>query len=73
MKRDNEIPTAEDLRNQGYLLDSYPVDESQTVSNAGDAELYELGGKKYELITWNDRAEDHSDGDETVNEITEEE
>lgn len=64
--------TAEDLENHGNEIDRYPVDESQTASNAGDAVLYEMNGRKFEVITWNDNAEDHEPGETTVNEITEE-
>lgn len=68
----SELPTAEDLGNHGNEIDRYPVDESQTASNAGDAVLYEMNGRKFEVITWNDNAEDHEPGETTVNEITEE-
>lgn len=64
--------TVEDLENQGNELDRYPVDESQANANAGDAVLYELNGKKFEVITWNERADDHEPGFQTVNEMPEE-
>lgn len=65
----SELPTAEDLENQGNPLDAYPVDESQTVANAGDAILYELNGRKYQVIIWNDRAVDHVTGSKEVSEV----
>jgi hypothetical protein len=65
-------PTAEELENHGNQLDRYPVDESQAVANAGDAVLYEMDGRKYEAITWNERAERHRPGSTTVTEIKEE-
>ena len=64
-----EPVTAEDLENQGNQLDAYPVDESLTVANAGDAILYELNGRKYQVITWNERAEDHVTGSKEVSEV----
>ena len=65
----DELPTAEDLENQGNMLDSYPVDESITVPNAGDAMLYELNGRKYQLTVWNERADEHECGSKEVREI----
>lgn len=65
----DDLPTAEDLENQGNPLDTYPVDESMTVPNAGDAILYELNCKKYQVIIWNDRAVDHVTGSKEVSEV----
>ena len=45
---------------------SYPVDESQTVSNAGTGVIYLYRGKQYEIITWNDRAVDHEPGSKSI-------
>jgi hypothetical protein len=63
MKEDDamisEIDVVED---EGQLLEAYPIDESQTVSNAGTAELFRHKGKIYEIITWNERAEEHKAG-----------
>jgi len=67
--RRDELPTAEDLENQGNMLDCYPVDESITVPNAGDAMLYELNGRKYQLTVWNERADEHECGSKEVREI----
>ena len=68
-----DLPTAEELDNHGNAIDAYPVDESQTVSNAGDAVLYELNGKKYQVIVWNENATEHEPGSKEVSEIPEDE
>lgn len=54
---------------EGSLIDEYPVDESQTVSNAGDAKVYSYMNHMWEIITWNDEAEDHESGSQTVNDL----
>lgn len=54
--RPNDIPPIEDILNGGTFVESYPVDEDQSNSNAGDAEVWLYCGKKYEIITWNERA-----------------
>ena len=56
---------------ENYLTptESYPCDESQTVSNAGDVEIYELNSIKYEIITWNEEAEEHKNGEKEISEI----
>ena len=47
-------------------MDSYMIDESQTVSNAGEQESYLYNGKNYLITTWNERAENHFDGEENI-------
>lgn len=56
----------------GEFVDGYPIDEGYT-SNAGDAEVYLLDGIKYEVITYNDRAEEHEEGERVLNVLQEEE
>lgn len=53
----------------GDELSNYPVDESQTISNAGDAVQYMYEGKKYEIITWNEGADEHEPESKTISEI----
>jgi len=56
----------------GELIDEYPVDESQMISNTGDAEVYLLdtdaeGTRQvWEIITWNQNAMSHRPGDRTI-------
>lgn len=47
------------VEEDGDEISNYPVDESQTISNAGDAVQYMYDGKKYEIITWNEGADEH--------------
>lgn len=47
------------IESDGDELSNYPVDESQTISNAGDTVQYMFNGKKYEIITWNECADEH--------------
>jgi hypothetical protein len=58
-----------DIEVDGDLLDTYSVDESQAVSNAGDAELYFYNGKRYEIITWNNQAMEHKTGNKNMSEL----
>lgn len=51
------------------LEEAYPIDESQVVSNAGDAEIYEYKGVVYEIIKWNERAEEHEKGEKTISQV----
>ena len=62
--------TLYDIEIDGDLLDVYSVDESQAVSNAGDAEIYFYEGKRYEIITWNDQAMEHEKGDKQMSELS---
>ena len=56
----------------GELIDEYIVDESQMISNAGDAEVYLLdtdaeGTRQvWEIITWNQNAMSHEPGEKTI-------
>ena len=61
-----------EIEESAEKIASYPVDESQKISNAGDAIAYEYDGKQYEIITWNERAEEHQTGEKTITEITKE-
>jgi len=56
----------DEVRENGEFMDSYMIDESQTVSNAGEEESYMYKGKNYLITTWNERAEKHKDGEETI-------
>jgi hypothetical protein len=56
----------DEVRENGEFMDSYMIDESQTVSNAGEEESYMYKGKNYLITTWNERAENHKDGEETI-------
>jgi hypothetical protein len=58
-----------EVKSAGALQDAYSVDESQAVSNAGDAEIYLYEGKRYEVITWNNEAMEHEDGDRSMSEL----
>jgi hypothetical protein len=53
----------------GDIVEEYPVDESIDNSNAGDAVVYEVNGRYFQVITWNDRALDHRAGSVEVNEV----
>jgi hypothetical protein len=53
----------------GYEVINYPVDESQTISNAGDAVQYTYEGKRYEIITWNENADEHDPESKTISEM----
>ena len=53
----------------GDELSNYPVDESQTISNAGDAVQYMYEGKLYEIITWNECADEHEPESKTISEL----
>lgn len=64
-----QIPIIEE---DGILLEEYPVDESQTVPNAGDASVYSWAECRYEIITWRSNAEEHRDGDKSISKLTEE-
>lgn len=57
------------IEEKGVIIDEYPVDESQEIINAGDAVVYEYNGRKYEIITWNEEAVKHRQGDKEINEI----
>ena len=45
-----KVPTAEEIYD-GEFLDEYPVDESYTCANCGDAEVWKYKGKVYQVIT----------------------
>lgn len=47
----------------------YMVDESQMISNAGDAVVHEYNGIIYEVITWNEMAMEHEPGTVTVSQL----
>jgi hypothetical protein len=53
----------------GNEVINYPVDESQTISNAGDAVQYTYEGKRYEIITWNENADEHDPESKTISEM----
>jgi len=50
----------------GQELNRYPVDESQMVTNAGDAVAYAYLGNKYEIVTWNEGAQEHTAGEQNI-------
>ena len=54
-----------EIESDGEVIEEYPVDDGY-ISNAGDAVEYRYEGKHYEIITWNDRAEEHEDGEKTI-------
>ena len=58
-----------DVEQHGEFIDAYPVDESQQISNAGDASRYEYGGSIYEIITWNQCADEHEPESKTISEL----
>lgn len=51
------------------IVSEYPVDESQSVCNAGDAVVYNYWGRRYEVITWNERAMEHNAGEISVSNL----
>lgn len=65
MAKGGKLPKINDVREDGKLLDSQMIDEGY-ISNAGEQEFYEYEGKKYVVTTWNDRAEEHKDGEEEI-------
>jgi hypothetical protein len=65
-KNKYSISTVEDC---GAQKEQYPVDESQDNSNAGDAIVYEFMGHKFEVITWNEQAIDHKEGEKEMNKL----
>ena len=64
-------PSIELIEENGRCTNEYSVDESQLVSNAGDACLYEYTFKGelqiWEIITWNSTAVEHFDGEKEAN------
>lgn len=58
--------TIDEVRENGEFMDSYMIDESQTVSNAGEQESWLYKGKNYLITVWNNRAEEHYDGQEEI-------
>lgn len=58
--------TIDEVRENGEFMDSYMIDESQTVSNAGEQESWLYNGKNYLITVWNNRAEEHYDGQEEI-------
>lgn len=63
-------PSIEDVEDFGDEMENYPVDESMTNANAGDAIKYEYNGRIYEIIQWNNRAVDHEQGSKQIADIT---
>lgn len=53
----------------GDELSTYTVDESQTISNAGEAVQYIWNSKKYEIITWNENADEHEPESKTISKL----
>lgn len=66
----HELPSIEIVCHKGEVIDEYSVDEGLDNSNAGNATLYDYKGKLYEVVVWNNRALDHSEGDVTMAEVT---
>lgn len=64
-----DLPSIADIEDEGNKIDSYPIDESMDNPNAGDAVVYDYNGKKYQVITWNEKAEQQRAGDKTINEL----
>lgn len=62
-------PTIEEVETSGVEIDNYPVDESQTVSNAGVAVVYRYYRERWQIITWNDNAVDHVEGSRTMSRL----
>jgi DNA-binding MarR family transcriptional regulator len=58
--------TIDEVRENGEFMDSYMIDESQTVSNAGEQESWLYKGKNYLITVWNSRAVEHYDGQEEI-------
>jgi hypothetical protein len=69
LESEEDLPDINEIESEGSLVDEYPVDESQTVSNAGDAKVYAYMNHMWEIITWNDEAEEHESGSQTVNDL----
>ena len=61
-----DMPSIDEVREEGEFIDSYMIDESQTVSNAGEQESYIYKGRNYLITTWNERAENHKNGEEEI-------
>ena len=64
-----EEMTVNEVLEHGDFIDSYIVDESQTVSNAGYAGIYKYNNHYYKVITWNHAAEYYYPGQTTIHEI----
>ena len=62
----SQLVLIEEIEELGDLIDEYPVDESQTNSNAGDAKVYAYLGEEYEITTWNDRANRHDEDEQEI-------
>ena len=67
MKINDEL--IDEIEEYGDELSNYPVDESQTISNAGDAVQYSYKGKVYEIITWNQCADEHDPDSKEISEL----
>ena len=63
---ESRVVSIEEVRDDGEFMDSYMIDESQAVSNAGEQESWFYNGKNYLITTWNERAVEHNDGDEEI-------
>jgi len=59
----------EEVQMNGEPGQVYPVDESQMVSNAGDAMTYDYNGNKYEIVVWNEQAQEHMAGEKSINNL----
>lgn len=64
-----EMPSIKRIMHKGEAIEEYPVDEGQDNANAGNATLYSLDGRLFQVVVWNDRAIDHTDGEVTVTEV----
>jgi hypothetical protein len=64
----DDLPPLEEILD-GDIVDAYSVDESIDNSNAGDAIVYDVGGRHFRIITWNERALDHIAGDIDIDEV----
>ena len=53
------------VEKQGIIIMQYPVDEYEA-SMAGSAVLYNLNGRKHEIVTWNSRSDEHVAGAKTI-------
>ena len=60
------LPTIEEIRDNGEFMDSYMIDESQSVSNAGEQESWLYNEKNYLITVWNERALEHKNGEEEM-------
>ena len=58
--------TVKEIEENGTIISSYPVDESQDVSNAGNATLYKYKGGICEIIEWNELAIEHKQGKKEI-------